>query len=83
MFSDDDDRPLVAKSDLIGYDDHVPINVNGHVDSSGDQESRMSEDEDDDMPLVRSVFRGSLACVWSHIKLWLLSRRQQALGRSR
>lgn len=55
MFSDDD-RPFVAKSDLIGHDDNVPINVNGHVNGAGQQEAYMSEDEDDDMPLVCPIF---------------------------
>jgi hypothetical protein len=54
LSDDDDDKPLVVKSDLIGHDSNVPINVNGHVDSAGDQESLLSED-DDDMPLVRLI----------------------------
>lgn len=51
----DDDMPLVAKSDLIGHDDDVPINVNGHVNGSGDQESYISESDDDDLPLVSTI----------------------------
>lgn len=56
IFSDDDDMPLVAKSDLIGHNDNLSINANGLVDSSGDQESYMSEDDEDDMPLVCSIY---------------------------
>ena len=50
----DDDRPIVAKSNLIGHDDSIPIHVNGHVNGAGDQDASMSEDEDEDVPLVRS-----------------------------
>ena len=49
----DDDQPLVTKADLIGHDQTIPINVNGHVNGAGKQEAFMSEDDDDDMPLVR------------------------------
>lgn len=81
MFSDDDDKPLVAKSDLIGHDGNVPINVNGHVDSSGDQDSFMSEDDEDNMPLVCSLSTYETVYVfpWPYIKYVFLvtdSRRQ-------
>jgi hypothetical protein len=50
----DDDRPIVPRSDLIGHDRHGGTNGNGHVNGAGDQDTPMSEDEDGDMPLVRS-----------------------------
>jgi hypothetical protein len=51
----DDDKPLIPRSDFIGHDSHAPINGNGHVNGARDQDALMSEDEDDEMPLVRTV----------------------------
>ena len=50
----EDDRPLVPVPDLIGHDTKVSISINGHVNGKGDQDTSMSEDEDEELPLVRS-----------------------------